>query len=116
MNEEDRKQIGVTPAGQAALDRLTKTLRWFDEGQDAGRFALALAVRRGVGAGQVQGVETRWSQGSFDPDGEILSILRAVYPDSTTPIRLMEHLIDEGLKLVVGGLDSGEEAPIAYLS
>ena len=36
MPDEDRKQIGLTDDGKAAVARLTDNLGWFDEAQDAG--------------------------------------------------------------------------------
>ena len=35
MPDEDRKQIGLTDHGKAAVARLTEELGWFDEAQDA---------------------------------------------------------------------------------
>lgn len=116
MADEDRKQIGLTDDGKAAVALLTDKLGWFGEAQEAGRFALGYAVREGVEPGQTAApVETRWSPDLFDPTGEIRSLLRAIYPDTTTPVRLMEYLIDEGLHRIAAKVQSGEENPIAYL-
>jgi hypothetical protein len=114
--EEDRSQIGITPAGQVTIDRLTKDLGWFSEGQDAARFALAYAIRQGVSEGQAKGVSTRWATNLFDPRSELQAILRAVYPGSSTPIRLMEHLIDEGLRLIAERLDEGQDSPTVFFA
>ena len=116
MPDEDRKQIGLTEHGKAAVARLTDELGWFDEAQAAGRFALAYAVRAGIELGQTGApVETRWSPDLFDPSGEIRALLRAMYPDTTMPIRLMEYLIDEGLRCITARIDDGEVAPTALL-
>ena len=116
MPDEDRKQIGLTDHGKAAVAHLTDKLGWFDEAQDAGRFALAYAVRAGVKPGQMDAsVETRWSPDLFDPTGEIRALLRAIYPDTAMPIRLMEHLIDEGLRRIATKIESGEDNPSALL-
>ena len=117
MPEEDRKQIGLTEHGRDAIARLTEQLGWFDEAQDAGRFALAYAIRAKVEPDQTMApVETRWSPDLFDPTGELRLILRATYPDTTMPIRLMEHLIDEGLRRIAGRIEDGEVNPTAFLS
>src|SRR3954470_24232593 len=101
MNDEDRKKIGLTDDGKKTVGLLTEQLGWFGEAQDAARFALAYSVHDGLGAGQTAGtVETRWSPDLFDPTGEIRSLLRAMYPDNVTPVRLMEYLIDEGLRRI----------------
>ena len=116
MPEEDRKQIGLTDDGKAAVARLTDQLGWFDEGQDAGRFALAYAIRAGLEAGQTKApVDTRWTPSLFDPTGEMGALLRAIYPDTTMPIRLMEYLIDEGLRRIAVKIQDGEADPTTLL-
>jgi hypothetical protein len=113
---EDRKQIGLTERGKAVEKRLTDTLGWFREGQEACRFALSFAVRDGVAAGSLsEQVETRWAADGFDPTGEIRHVLRASYPDDSTPVRLMEYLIDQGLRRINDGLDDGLESPLDFL-
>ena len=116
MPDEDRKQIGLTDDGKAAVAQLTDKRGWFDEAQDAGRFALAYAIRGGVKPGETGApVETRWSPDLFDPSGEIRALLRAMYPDTAMPIRLMEYLIDEGLRRIATRIDAGEDTPTALL-
>lgn len=115
MSVEDRGQIGLTVEGRATVKRLQEDLRWFSEGRDVGRFALAYAIREGSVPGNAGSVETRWAPDTFDPDGEIRAIIRALYPDSTTPIRLIESLIDQGLQLIAAGLDDGDEDPLSYI-
>lgn len=116
MPDEDRKQIGLTDHGKAAIARLTDELGWFDEAQAAGRFALACAIRADIKPGQTEApVETRWSPDLFDPTGEIRALLRAIYPDITTPIRLMEYLIDEGLRQITAKIDDGDANPTIFL-
>ncbi|MGD9702860.1 MAG: hypothetical protein AB7L17_11240 [Ilumatobacteraceae bacterium] len=113
---DDRKQIGLTTHGKAVEARLTDTLGWFSEGQEACRFALAYAVREGVSEGTTdQHVDTRWGADGFDPTGEIRHILRAAYPDCTTPVRLMEYLIDEGLRRISDSIDEGKDSPLDFL-
>ena len=117
MPDEDRKQIGLTDQGRVAVSRLTEQLGWFDEAQDVGRFALAYAIKAKIEPSQaVAPVETRWSPDLFDPTGELRLVLRAMYPNTTMPIRLMEHLIDEGLRLIQARIDDGELNPAALLS
>ena len=117
MPEEDRKQIGLTDEGKVTISRLTDSLAWFGEGQEAGRFALGYAVREGVEPGHTAGaVETRWSPDGFDPTGEIRGLLRVMYPDNATPVRLMEYLIDEGLSRIAAKLDEGQDSPLDFLA
>jgi len=75
--------------------------------------ALAYAVREGVAEGTTKGhLDTRWSADGFDPTGEIRSVLRASYPANTTPVRLMEYLIDEGMRRITGRIAEGEDSPL----
>lgn len=113
--DTDRRQIGLTPAGKRTIATLTDDLAWFAEGQEAGRFALAYAVREGVPAGNAAGVDTVWSVDGFDASGEIRALLGALYPDSQTPVRLMEHLINEGLRLIAARVANGERNAAAFL-
>ena len=102
--------------GKTAVARLTDELGWFDEAQAAGRFALAYAIRAGIEPGQTGApVETRWSPDLFDPSGEIRTLLRAMYPDTTMPIRLIEYFIDEGLRSIATKIDVGEVDPMVLL-
>jgi hypothetical protein len=97
--ERDRDTIGLTAETQAILADL-EARGWFLEGQDAARFCLAYAVRGRVAEGATTGTETRWAAGNFDRTGEIRAVLSAIYPECKTPVRLMEHLVNEGLKMV----------------
>jgi hypothetical protein len=117
MGEADRKQIGLTGDGKDAVAMLLERLGWFAEAQEACRFALAYAIRGGVTAGSVTGpLETRWSADGFDPTGEIRSVLRATFPTNTTPVRLMEHLIDEGLRRITAEIGKGNATPLDFLT
>ena len=116
MADEDRKQIGLTDDGKATIDLLTEKLGWFGEAQEAGRFAFSYAVRENINAGQTAGsVDTRWSPDGFDPTGEIRSLLRVMYPENTTRIRLTEYLIDEGLRRIAKKIDEGKDSPLDFL-
>jgi hypothetical protein len=117
MTDADRKQIGLSEDGTATIAMLTVRLGWFSEAQEAGRFALAYAVREGVVEGEVAvPVETRWSADGFDPTGEIRTLLRATYPENKTPIRLIEYLIDEGLRRIAAKVAEGKDSPLDFLT
>jgi hypothetical protein len=113
--EIDRRQIGLTAEGKRTVAILTTELGWFTEAQEAGRFALAVAVHEGVAAGATAGVDTVWSVDGFDASGEIRALLGALYPDTATPVRLMEHLINEGLHRIADRVAAGERNPAALL-
>ena len=116
MPEEDRKQIGLTEHGRDTIARLTDQLGWFNEAQDAGRFALSYAIRERAEPGYTKApVETRWSPDLFDPTGELRLIVRTMYPPSPMPVRLMEHLIDDGLRRIAARIDDGALNPAEFL-
>jgi hypothetical protein len=96
MMEKDRESIGLTVDTQAILSEI-EDLGWFAEGQDIARFCLAYAI---ISEGVTAGTETRWAAGGFDKTGEIRALLAALYPNCQTPVRLMEHLVNEGLRMV----------------
>ena len=96
---DDKVDIGLTPEANGLLAEIL-ALGWFEKDQDVGRFALGYAVRSGVKAGATTGATTKWASGNFDNTGEIRGVVRALYPGTDTPVRLMEHLVHEGLRLV----------------
>jgi hypothetical protein len=97
--ERDRESIGLTPETQAILAEI-EAHGWFLEGQDVARFCLSYAIRAKTEEGSTTGTETRWAAGNFDKTGEIRALLAALYPSCTMPVRLMEHLVNEGLRMV----------------
>lgn len=108
--ERDRETVGLTPESQAVLAEL-EGRNWFSEGQDIARFSLAYAVRAKIPAGVTSGTDTRWAAGNFDKTGEIRSLLVALYPDAAMPVRLMEHLVNEGLRMVAARVRSESVGP-----
>lgn len=110
MTERDRESVGLTDESQVLIGQIEAT-GWFQEGADIARFCLAYAVRAGVPDGATPGTETRWAAGNFDKTGEIRALIGGLYPDCQTPVRLMEHLVNEGLRLVGERLAAGEVAP-----
>lgn len=106
----DRESIGLTNESQHLLTEI-EDRGWFLDGQDIARFGLAYAVRAKVPEGITPGTETRWAAGNFDKTGEIRALLSALYPDCQTPVRLMEHLVNEGLRMIVAKVRAEETGP-----
>jgi hypothetical protein len=111
----DKKSVGLSPEMQVILAELEQTT-WFLEGQDIARFALAFAIRNGVADGTTKNTDTRWAVGNFDASGEIRTVLAALYPQCQEPVRLMEHLVNEGLQLVSTRVQSGTIGPADLMS
>src|SRR6266550_4867742 len=93
----DKKTIGITKANAAALAELVSAGSFGSE-LDAAKFAMAYAIKNGVHSGSTDGAETKWNVGSVDPDGSMRSLLEALYPEASEPYRLLEHLMNEGIK------------------
>ncbi len=111
----DKKSVGLTSETQTILAELEQT-GWFLEGQDIARFALAYAIRQGISDGTTKNADTRWAVGNFDASGEIRTVLVALYPHCEEPVRLMEHLVNEGLHLLSTRVRSGAIGPSDLMS
>lgn len=108
--ERDRETVGLTSETQVILAELEER-GWFLEGQDIARFCMAYAIRAKVPEGITVGTETRWAAGNFDKTGEIRALLAALYPGCHTPVRMMEHLVNEGLQMVATRVKSEAVGP-----
>lgn len=113
MNDLDT--IGLTTDTRAALTEL-EAKGWFQDGQDIARFCLAYAIRAKVPAGITEGRTTQWAAGNFDKSGEIRALLAALFPECDTPVRLMEHFVNEGLRMVAERVRSDGVGPAELLA
>ena len=116
---EDKRTIGVTVAADRVLAAMVEQGH-FSDGIDAAKFAMALAINDGANVDEqdlaVEGSTTKWNVGSFDPDSQLRTLLQALYPDVDQPYRLLEFLIDDGLRRVSEHMESvGEFDVIALL-
>lgn len=108
--EIDRKSVGLSTECQSILAEIDE-LRWFPDLQDAARFCMSYAIRKGVQDGTTFETQTRWASGNFDSTGEIRAVLSVLYPECKAPVRLMEHLVNEGIKLIGQRLRAGSVGP-----
>ena len=108
--ERDKESVGLSPESQATLAEI-EAQGWFLEGQDVARFSMAYAIRARVSEGVTSATDTRWAAGNFDKTGEIRALLEAIYPSCQTPVRLMEHLVNEGLRMVAKRMRSESIGP-----
>jgi hypothetical protein len=106
LDKIDKKTIGVTADNERILSALATAGR-FNTDIEAAKFAMAHSIHQGMGRGTTEGAGTKWNVGSFDNDGSLKAIVEALYPDVTNPYRLIEYLINEGLRL----LDKGDGLP-----
>ena len=54
--------------------------------------------------------------GNFDETGEIRALISALYPTCKTPVRLMEHLVNEGICRISERLRSEAIGPADLMS
>ena len=102
----DKKTIGITSANVRVLSALA-TEGLFASEIEAAKFAMAHAIQAGIGRGTTEGAGTKWNVGSVDSDGALRAVVEALYPDEGQPYRLVEHLMNEGLRR----LDKGDTLP-----
>lgn len=113
--KQDRVTVGLSPRGQTTIAKIM-ALGWFDDQQDVARLALALAIRAKSLEGEAVDTDTRWGAGGFDSSGEIRSIVLAHYPSCQAPVRLMEHLVDVGLRLIDDKLSMPDVSPATLMA
>jgi hypothetical protein len=93
---EDKKTIGLTPENRSVMDRIME-IGFFRDQKDAAMFAMAYAIGQATRPGNSEGAGTIWNVGSLDPDGEIRILIGNLFPDTSTPYRLLEFFVNAGL-------------------
>ncbi len=102
----DKKTIGVVAAYEPVLAKLISAGHFGSE-LEAAKFAMAFAISKGEPVGHAEGAATKWNVGTVDGDASLRAVIESLYPETTEPYRLVEYLINEGLRL----LDSSDGLP-----
>lgn len=102
----DKKTIGITSANERILAALAAEGQFASE-IEAAKFAMAHAIDAGVTRGTTEGAGTKWNVGTVDSDGTLKGIIEALFSDESHPYRLVEHLMNEGLR----SFDKGDNLP-----
>lgn len=97
----DKRTIGVTAGNERALAELVAAGHFGSE-LEAAKFAMAFAISRQCPMGSAEGASTKWNVGTVDSDGALKSVIEALYPKASEPYRLVEHLINDGLRQLAG--------------
>jgi hypothetical protein len=84
------------------------------------KLAMAYAIQAGADPGrqedQPSGTGTTWNVGSLDKDGELRSLIQAVFPEhSGDPYRAVESLMNKGFVLIGEALSAGRLTAISDL-
>lgn len=98
-NRSDKATIGLTDEGARVLAKI-EDLNLFENGRDIGKFAIAVAAKRGTEPREIEGTGTTWHSTNFDKTGDIRQFIEAHYSDVEHPYRVAEGLIDEGLRIL----------------
>lgn len=96
---EDINTIGLTHSNKEVMYRIMQ-FNIFKEQQQVAKFTMSLAINNGIEPGETEGAETVWNVGTFDKSGELRSIIPAIFPGTQMPYRLVEYMINEGLKII----------------
>lgn len=96
-----RATISLTLEANEVVDDLCRRFP-ISERMDAGKLGFAFAIRRGFSPSARResggGTGTTWGVGSFDNDGQLRDLVRAILPDSTDdPYVVIEGLMNSGL-------------------
>ena len=95
----DKKTIGIANENIPILQELLE-FGHFNSELDAAKFAMAHAIRQGTSPGETESAPTKWNIGTVDNDGSISTLIGTIYQKCEEPYRLIEYLMNEGLKLL----------------
>lgn len=109
---DDKTTLGLTPENREVMDNI---IDHFNEQMDAARFAMSLAINSGEEPGEMKNADTVWNVGSFDPDGDIRDLIRALFPEVESPYRAAEYFINTGLQQIDEHLEENKELDVVQL-
>lgn len=98
---DDKINIGLTSEADRIVDKL-EGLGYFEDRLSIAKFALAYAVKNNLNTnissfkiGEIDG--TKWNVGSVDNDQYLRELIVSLFPESETPYRDIEVLMNIGL-------------------
>lgn len=109
---EDKKTFGLTPENQSLVDEVIAN-DLFDLDIDVAKLALSVAINNGLEPGSAEGTSTKWSKAVLDQD--LIDFVVGLYPDNDEPIRAIEYLVNEGLKMLKESMDKHGELDLKSL-
>lgn len=106
---EEPRTVSVSQRGKEVIERLSNAGH-FEQGLDAYRFALALAIANEEEPhSRSADAETRYNVGSLDPDGSVYYAVVLAQPEAELPrYRAAEGYAEAGLELLRKRLDGDE--------
>jgi len=102
MNEQkdDRTTVGLSQSSHALMAQL-KLEGYFEDMADCYKFALGLAIRRGLDPIKAGNKQTYTNIGSLDKDFMIRDLMAEMYPDTggaDRPVSVIEELAEAGMQ------------------
>ena len=102
MNEQkdDRTTVGLSQSSHALMEQL-KLEGYFDDMADCYKFALGLAIRRGLDPIKADHKQTYTNIGSLDKDFMIRDLMAELYPEiggADQPVSVIEALAEAGMQ------------------
>ena len=99
MSEKgDIKNIGLSEDNKVIIDKLTDT--YFEFNLDVAKFAMGLAIGKQTPYGSTPNTVTTWRSTDFIEIDDLKLLIAIIYPDIEYPYRMIEHLINEGCKIL----------------
>lgn len=107
----DKTQVALSLEGNDHIANLVDRYRYFKDGLDAYRTAVAVALARGKNDSDIPPItnkKTKYSVSSLDADGRLRDLIISFRPDlESRPYSASESLAEIGLSIIREELDSG---------
>ncbi|MCX7020637.1 MAG: hypothetical protein NTY46_16935 [Candidatus Sumerlaeota bacterium] len=104
----DKKTIGMTSKNKGVMEQM-ESMGLFKDQMDIAKFAMSVAINSGVLPGNVEGAETVWNVGSFDPEGKLKDLIPLIFPETSEQYRTVESLLNAGLEIIGKKIAHGEQ-------
>lgn len=110
--KNDKSQVGLSIDGNDHIEHLTKVHKWFDNGIDAYRVAVAVALARGMQESDLKMPKqrtTKYGVGSLDESGKLREMIITLRPElRDRPYAHSEWLAELGLSIIRNELEMGK--------
>lgn len=107
----DKAQVAISLEGNDHIEHLVKRYQWFNDGIDAYKVAVSIALARGKNLSDsppVTNKRTKYGISSLDGDGRLRDMIISLRPDlEKRPYAASEWLAEIGLMILRDELDSG---------
>jgi hypothetical protein len=109
-NSNDRATLGLSNSSYAGMEQM-RDEGYFDDLSDCYRFALGLAIKRGLEPVKAEQKRTFVNVGSIDSDSTIRNLMLELYKGSggaTEPYALAEQLAEAGMSELISLAAAGQ--------